>query len=273
MEAEWAVSAADMAVTLLMVAVAVAATLLMAVDILASEPAAMVAAMVAVAAAVIPKAATAEVMEAVAVAVVMVEGAVMVVVVVAAAVMVVVVMVAVVTVVVVMVAVAVLVAVVTVVLLVVVTVVPVAAVMVLPTRAVTVAAQVHTAETAAPVTVVAETRDERQTRTTRARARPHMLPPELVVGRALMARQDPADQGAVLPEAGMALEVTPEDTAQAATQVAQAAVTPTDHSSRIEDCGETSRCVITTQTTILREHCNLYAFYCFGDTLFYGFYH
>merc|ERR1719331_1895080 len=96
------------------------------------------------------------------------------------------------------------VAVVTVVLLVVVTVVPVAAVMVLPTRAVTVAAQVHTAETAAPVTVVAETRDERQTRTTRARARPHMLPPELVVGRALMARQDPADQGAVLPEAGMA---------------------------------------------------------------------
>ena len=77
------------------------------------------------------------------------------------------------------------------------------------------------------ISVVAETRDERQTRTTRVRARPHMLPPELVVGRALMARQDPADQGAVLPEAGMALEVTPEDTAQAATQAAQAAVTPT----------------------------------------------
>lgn len=256
------------AVTLLMVAVAVAA-IPTAVDILASE-AAMVAPMVAVAAAVIPKA-TAELMEAV--AVVMVEGAVMVVAVVAAVMVVVVVMVAVVTVVVVMVAVAVLAVVVTVVLLVVVTVVPLVVVMVLPTRAVTVAAQVHTAETAAPVTVVAETRDERRTRTTRARARPHMLPPELVVGRALMARQDPADQGAVLPEAGMALEVTPEDTAQAPTQAAQAAGTPTDHSSRIEDCGETSRCVITTQTTILREHCNLYAFYCFGDTLFYGFYH
>jgi len=259
-------AAVMVAVTLLMVAVA-AAILPTAVDILASEAPPMVAPM-AVAAAVIPKA-TAELMEAV--AVVMVEGTVMVVAV-AVAVMVVVVMVAVVTVVVVMVAVL---AVVTVVLLVVVTVVLLAAVMVVATRAVTVAAQVDTAETAAPVTVVAETRGERRTRTTRARATPHMLPPELVVGRALMARRDPADQGAVLLEAGMALEMTPEDTAQAATQAAQAAGTPTDHTAagRIEDCGETSRCGITTQTTILREHCNLYAFYCFGDTLFYGFFY
>jgi len=261
-------AAVMVAVTLLMVAVA-AAILPTAVDILASEAPPMVAPM-AVAAAVIPKA-TAELMEAV--AVVMVEGTVMVVAVaVAVAVMVVVVMVAVVTVVVVMVAVL---AVVTVVVLVVVTVVLLAAVMVVATRAVTVAAQVDTAETAAPVTVVAETRGERRTRTTRARATPHMLPPELVVGRALMARRDPAHQGAVLLEAGMALEMTPEDTAQAATQAAQAAGTPTDHTAagRIEDCGETSRCGITTQTTILREHCNLYAFYCFGDTLFYGFFY
>jgi len=259
-------AAVMVAVTLLMVAVA-AAILPTAVDILASEAPPMVAPM-AVAAAVIPKA-TAELMEAV--AVVMVEGTVMVVAV-AVAVMVVVVMVAVVTVVVVMVAVL---AVVTVVVLVVVTVVLLAAVMVVATRAVTVAAQVDTAETAAPVTVVAETRGERRTRTTRAGATPHMLPPELVVGRALMARRDPADQGAVLLEAGMALEMTPEDTAQAATQAAQAAGTPTDHTAagRIEDCGETSRCGITTQTTILREHCNLYAFYCFGDTLFYGFFY